>query len=117
MKSTQRAALHSPVKPRLDISDARPSSNSSWATSRDPVAKCQMLERDPTFITESLSADHPIDPIHRHIEVHADQQPDAIAVTFQKEQFTYEELNRRANQLAHYLISLGIGAETRVAIC
>src|SRR5205814_10414148 len=81
MKSAEGAAFHNPVKPRLDISDARPSSNSGWATSRDPVAKCQTLKSDPTSITESLSADHPIDTIHRHIEVHAAQQHYTLAVT------------------------------------
>ena len=30
---------------------------------------------------------------------------------------TYAELNTRANQLAHYLYSLGVGADTRVALC
>src|SRR5262249_24417623 len=30
---------------------------------------------------------------------------------------TYAELNRRANQLAHYLHSLGVGPEVRVGIC
>lgn len=30
---------------------------------------------------------------------------------------TYAELNGRANQLAHYLRSLGVGAETRVGLC
>ena len=76
-----------------------------------------MLRNEATAITESLSADQPVNPLHRHIEGHAAQQPDAIAVTFQREQFTYEELNLRANQLAHYLISLGVGAETRIAVC
>ena len=31
--------------------------------------------------------------------------------------FSYEELNRRANQLAHYLRELGVRPDDRVAIC
>ena len=37
--------------------------------------------------------------------------------SLKNQQITYRELNRRANQLAHYLISLGIGPEKRVGIC
>jgi amino acid adenylation domain-containing protein len=46
--------------------------------------------------------------------------PDAPALQAGAEMMTYGELNRRANQLAHYLISLGVGSdddESLVAIC
>ena len=36
---------------------------------------------------------------------------------FEGKQLTYRELNRRANQLAHYLRRLGIGPEKLVGIC
>ncbi len=39
------------------------------------------------------------------------------AVVGKDEELTYGELNRRANQVAHYLRRLGVTAETRVAIC
>ena len=39
------------------------------------------------------------------------------AVVGEDEELTYGELNRRANQVAHYLRRLGVEAETRVAIC
>jgi amino acid adenylation domain-containing protein len=42
--------------------------------------------------------------------------PDAIALIFENEQLSYQELNCRANQLAHYLIGLGIGADSLVGI-
>ena len=42
--------------------------------------------------------------------------PHAIALVFQHERWTYRELNRRANQLAHHLRSLGVGAESLVAV-
>ena len=32
------------------------------------------------------------------------------------EQWTYDELNRRANRLAHHCVSLGVGAETAVGV-
>src|SRR5205814_1622613 len=43
--------------------------------------------------------------------------PEAIAVEFEDQQITYRELNQRANQLAHYLITIGIGPEKLVGIC
>ena len=43
--------------------------------------------------------------------------PGAVAVVYEGEEVTYEELNRRANQLAHYLVELGVGPEVRVGLC
>ena len=43
--------------------------------------------------------------------------PDNIAVIYKQENLTYQQLNNRANQLAHYLKSLGVKPETRVGIC
>jgi len=43
--------------------------------------------------------------------------PDAVAVVFEDQQLTYEELNTRANRLARYLQALGVDLETLVGIC
>ncbi len=43
--------------------------------------------------------------------------PDNIAVICGKEQLTYAELNRKVNQLAHYLIENGVKFNTLVGIC
>jgi amino acid adenylation domain-containing protein len=43
--------------------------------------------------------------------------PAAGSGTDEDERWTYRELDRRANQLAHHLKSLGVGAEVPVAIC
>ena len=42
--------------------------------------------------------------------------PDAPAVLYEDQQLTYGELDRRSNQLAHYLQSLGIGPGKLVAV-
>ncbi|MHC5857699.1 amino acid adenylation domain-containing protein [Nostoc sp.] len=55
--------------------------------------------------------------IHQLFEEQVEQTPDAIAVVFQNQHLTYRELNQRANKLAHYLRSLGVGPEVRVGIC
>ncbi len=43
--------------------------------------------------------------------------PDKIAVTFEDQQLTYQQLNCRANQLAHYLQDIGIQPEVLVGLC
>ncbi|WP_275361910.1 non-ribosomal peptide synthetase [Xenorhabdus bovienii] len=50
-------------------------------------------------------------------EAQAAQRPDATAVIFENQRIRYGELNRRANQLAHHLIALGVRPDDRVAIC
>ncbi|MFS0516447.1 amino acid adenylation domain-containing protein [Nostoc sp. UIC 10607] len=55
--------------------------------------------------------------IHQLFEQQVERTPDAVALVFENQQLTYKELNCRANQLAHYLGSLGLGTETLVGIC
>ena len=55
--------------------------------------------------------------IHQLFEEQVERTPDAVAVVFENQQLTYHQLNCRANQLAHYLRSLGVGADVLVGIC
>jgi amino acid adenylation domain-containing protein len=55
--------------------------------------------------------------IHLVFEAQAKQTPDAMALAFEDTYLTYDELNRRANQLAHFLIEMGAGPEILVPIC
>ena len=50
-------------------------------------------------------------------EAQVERTPDAVAIVFEGEAFTYRELNARANQLAHYLIKRGVGPDVLVGIC
>ncbi len=45
-----------------------------------------------------------------------ERTPNAVALAGEEQQWTYDELNRRANQLAHHLIGVRVGAEDRVGI-
>lgn len=62
--------------------------------------------------------------IHQLFEAQVERTPDAVAVVWpaiasqqgQDEQLTYQELNCRANQLAHHLQQLGVGPDVLVAI-
>jgi amino acid adenylation domain-containing protein len=55
--------------------------------------------------------------VHHLFEDQARQKPDAIAVVYGHERLSYGELDRRANQVARYLRSLSVGANTLVGIC
>ncbi len=95
-------------------------------------------ERQQLLVAWNATAtDYPRDAtVHQLFEAQAAQTPDAVAVAFpstgfakhpkapaeragfgEGEQLTYQELNRRANQLAHYLRERGVGSETLVGIC
>ncbi|WP_426576153.1 amino acid adenylation domain-containing protein [Xenorhabdus stockiae] len=50
-------------------------------------------------------------------EAQAAQCPDATAIVFEDQNISYGELNRRANQLAHHLIALGVRPDGRIGIC
>ncbi|MBF2002243.1 MAG: amino acid adenylation domain-containing protein [Synechococcales cyanobacterium M58_A2018_015] len=64
----------------------------------------------------------PYNPLcfHHLFEAQAAQRPDTIALIYVTSEgvqhLTYGELNRRSNQLAHHLQSLGVGPETLVGI-
>ena len=55
--------------------------------------------------------------VHQIFEVQVGRMPDAVAVIDENASVTYAELNRRANQLAHHLMSLGVGSEALVGVC
>jgi len=55
--------------------------------------------------------------VHELFEAQAERTPQAVAVVHEREQLSYEELNRWANQVAWRLRELGVGPEIRVAIC
>lgn len=55
--------------------------------------------------------------VHELFEEQVRRAPKAPAIVFKDAFLTYEELNRRANQLAHYLRTVGVRPDARVAIC
>ncbi len=67
----------------------------------ETILKSQ-IERDSTLCLTTLFA-------HQ-----AQQPPNQIAVVCQNQQLTYDELNHRANQVAHYLRQRGVTAEQLV---
>ncbi|MFN6566176.1 amino acid adenylation domain-containing protein [Dendronalium sp. ChiSLP03b] len=62
--------------------------------------------------------DYPSDSsLHQLFEQQVERSPNALALISESEKLTYQQLNQKVNQLAHYLINLGITSETVVGIC
>ncbi|HYG08482.1 MAG TPA: amino acid adenylation domain-containing protein, partial [Pyrinomonadaceae bacterium] len=76
-------------------------------------------ERRQTLVEwNETRADYPQEAcVHSLFELQAERTPEATALEFQGQRLTYAELNARANQLAHHLRGLGVGAEVLVGIC
>ena len=55
--------------------------------------------------------------IPRLFEQQLAANPHAVALVFGVRSLNYDQLNSRANQLAHWLRSLGVGPEDRAAVC
>ncbi|VEP13357.1 Amino acid adenylation protein (modular protein) [Hyella patelloides LEGE 07179] len=87
-----------------------------------PIAQLSLLgkaERHKLLVEwNDTESDYPQDKcIHQLFEEQVEKTPDAVAVVFEEEQLTYQQLNQRANQLAHHLQSLGVEPDVLVGIC
>jgi len=96
---------------RLELLAALLQKQKAAAADRAVEAPPPALERKQA----SLNLDH-LPGIHQRVEAWAELNPDAVALAFNEQTVTYGALNRRANQLAHYLQTLGMAAETLAGI-
>ena len=92
------------------------------ANESQPVDRLPLLpEAERRLVVEEwnrTAADFPREAcIHELIEAQVRRTPGAAAVVFEGQELSYEELNARANRLAHHLRSLGVGPDARVALC
>ena len=55
--------------------------------------------------------------IHRRFETQVERTPEGVALLCGEERLTYGALNRRANQLAHFLRAKGVGPDVLVGLC
>ena len=84
------------------------------------VAEISMLtatEQRQILVWNDTQIDYPDKCIAQLFEEQVERTPDAVAVSFQSQQLTYQQLNCQANKLAHHLQKLGVKPEVRVGIC
>ena len=86
-----------------------------------PVSELPLLTSEETALLDSWNESAAPFPdtmcMHQLFERYVTSQPDTDAVLFGDQRLSYAELNRRANQLAHYLREQGAGPDTIIAIC
>ncbi|HEX3994309.1 MAG TPA: amino acid adenylation domain-containing protein, partial [Acetobacteraceae bacterium] len=85
-----------------------------------PIGRLDILapaERH-TILQEWNDTAHSLRPttLPDHFAAQVVKTPDAVAVVFEDQTLTYGDLDARANQLAHYLRSLGVGPEVVVGL-
>ncbi len=55
--------------------------------------------------------------IHQLFEEQVEKEPDNIALVFEDQSLSYQELNEKANRLANYLINQGVKPDDIIGIC
>lgn len=93
---------------------------STIANIEQTVAEIPMLtatEQRQILVWNDTKKDYPHKCIAQLFEEQVERTPDAVAVSFQSQQLTYQQLNCQANKLAHHLQKLGVKPEVRVGIC
>jgi amino acid adenylation domain-containing protein len=86
-----------------------------------PVSRVPLLNeaecKQQAIEWNATTADYPRNVcVHQLFEEQAKTIPDAVAAVFDNEQLTYDQLDRRANQLANYLGSIGVKPGVLVGI-
>ncbi|MBH8554250.1 amino acid adenylation domain-containing protein [Nostocaceae cyanobacterium CENA357] len=86
------------------------------------IGKLEILSAEEKHLLlvdfNQTQTDYPQDKcVHQLFAEQVQKTPNNIAVVFGEQQLTYAELNTRANQLAHHLQKLGVGAEVLVGLC
>ncbi|WP_442935876.1 amino acid adenylation domain-containing protein [Nostoc sp.] len=92
------------------------------ANPKEQISQLPLLtkpeQRELLVEWNDTQAEYPQDLcIHQLFEEQVERTPNAVAVVFKNHQLTYHQLNCRANQLAHYLQSLGVKADVLVGLC
>ncbi|MGH9968412.1 MAG: amino acid adenylation domain-containing protein [Pyrinomonadaceae bacterium] len=105
--------MHRALESLVEALENEPSRRLSVLEVLPEAERCQLL-----YEWNATEAEYPREQlVHELFEAQAEKTPDAVAVVFEDAALSYGELNRRANQLAHYLRELGVGPDERVALC
>src|ERR1700687_2058252 len=106
MKAISHTGLHEPSAQTSSIYLKGPE---LWARTVSETSRAR-------FSAVNHTNDTSVNCIHQAFEARVRETPDALAVTCEGRSLSYGELNRRANQLARYLRTLGVGPETLVGV-
>jgi len=85
-----------------------------------PVTEVPLMaaeQRAQLLAANATEADYPKSLLHELVARWATERPDAVAVVAGEEKVTYAQLDRRSNQLAHHLQSIGVGPDVMVGVC
>ena len=84
------------------------------------IAKLPLLGEEERqrllVIWNETKAKYPAQSVSELFEAAVARTPEKVAVLFEQQAVSYDDLNRRANQLGHHLRKLGVGPETVVAV-
>ncbi len=91
------------------------------ANPNQPLSTLPLLteqERQQMLVEwNATQTEYPLEQcLHQLFEAQVERIPEAVAVVCEGEQLSYQELNARANRLAHQLRERGIGPERLVAL-
>ncbi len=107
------ARLGSHYRALLESAVAEPDRRLSETSPWSDAERRQVLHQ-----WNATARDYPLDRcVHQLFERQAALAPSSVALLSDDQRVTYGELNRRSNQLAHYLRRLGAGPEVRVGLC
>lgn len=80
-----------------------------------------LTETETDYLLHELNdtaVSYPLDQcLHHLVEKQVKQTPNAPALVYQEEALSYEQLNQRANQLAHHLLTQNIQPDTMIGVC
>nr|MDX8322483.1 AMP-binding protein [Agrobacterium sp. rho-8.1] len=86
-----------------------------------PIGSLDILAADErrTMLVEWNETAHPVPDLTLPalLEEQVAKSPDAVALVFGETSLSYDELNARANRMAHHLIEAGVGPESIVGLC
>jgi amino acid adenylation domain-containing protein len=77
-----------------------------------PEEQQQFAQWNQTFTPFPLDA-----CLHHLIEAQVDRTPAAIAVRYEGQSLSYQQLNQQSNQLAHHLRQRGVTPDTPIGVC
>ncbi|MEP7219201.1 MAG: condensation domain-containing protein, partial [Bacteroidota bacterium] len=113
-RTIERMSTHFLLLLESIVGSAAPIAALAWQSAGE---RQQMMEWGSPRRLVDPSADRPIPCVHQWFESQVERTPDAPAVRSPEDGLSYNELNARANCLAHHLRTLGVMAEVPVGIC